>query len=80
MDNLTLYVGLGVSVFALFTYIYKISKQLTKLDKIDGLEESIKTMNKNLVNDLVSIKLLNQRVDHLEEEIKEIKALIKAKG
>ena len=37
-------------------------------------------MNKNLVNDLISIKLLNQRVDHLEEEIKEIKELIKAKG
>jgi len=69
-----------VSIFALFTYIYKISKQLTKLDKIDDLEGSIKVMNKNLVNDLISIKLLNQRVDHLEEEIKEIKELIKAKG
>lgn len=69
-----------MSIFALFTYIYKISKQLTKLDKIDDLEGSIKVMNKNLVNDLISIKLLNQRVDHLEEEIKEIKELIKAKG
>lgn len=69
-------VALSSGLIGLIIYFFKFSKQIAKLDTIDILNDKIDVMNKNLTKDLVSISLLEQRVDHLEEEIKEIKNLI----
>ncbi len=77
IEKVDFYAGFGLSIIALFLYFHKASKQLAKLDKIEELENKLDRMNKHLTEDLVSISLLKQRMDHMESEIKEIKEILR---
>lgn len=80
MQSVTLVISLISGIIALALSGYKFSSQLNKLNQIDIIEEKIDQINDNLVKDLVSISLLNQRVDILEGEVKEIKNNCKKGG
>lgn len=63
-------VGFISGLIGLGLYLYRFSKYFSKLDNIPIIEEKLDQIKESLVQDMVSISVLTQRVDKLEEDLK----------